>query len=127
MNDGWKALFKCWSLVYLGPPDCLQVDQGSNFVSEEFKASAKAGGIEVPEAPVESPETISHVERYHAALRAAYLKMEATLKTSRPPEILQLAVQKDCALHVLYSGIRSNTEARRTWNGNDTTGEGSRC
>ncbi len=42
---------------------------------------------------MECPETMSHVERYHAPLRAAYFKIKATLKTGRPPEILQLAVK----------------------------------
>lgn len=37
----WKALLKCWILVYLGPPDFLRVDQGSRFVSSsELKSSA---------------------------------------------------------------------------------------
>ncbi len=58
-EDVWKTLLKCWSLVYLGPPDFLRIDQGSNFVSAEFKASAHAEGITVLEAPVESPETMS--------------------------------------------------------------------
>ena len=29
----WKALVRCWSNVYIGPPDHLRVDQGSNLVS----------------------------------------------------------------------------------------------
>ncbi len=92
-NDVCKALRKCWSLVHFGPPDFLRVDQESNFFSEEFKTAARADGIEVLEALLESPEAMFHVESYHAALRAAYLKVKATLKTSRPPEILQLAVR----------------------------------
>lgn len=89
----WKALIKCWSLVYLGPPDFLRVDQGSNFVSSEFKSSAFADGITLLKAPVESPETMTHVERYHAPLRAAYLKIKFSTKGLMPREILQLAVK----------------------------------
>ncbi len=37
-EDVCRTLLKCWSLVYLGLPDFLRVDQGSNFVSAEFKA-----------------------------------------------------------------------------------------
>lgn len=92
LSDVWTALLKCWSLVYLGPPDYLCVDQGSNFVSEEFKASAMADGVAGMEAPVESPGTMSHVEMYHGPLRSAYLKIKSTLRHARPPKILQLAV-----------------------------------
>ncbi len=69
----WEALLRCWSLACIGPPDFLRVDQGSNFISLEFKASALAGGITVNEVPVEAPENMSLVERYHGQIRGAYL------------------------------------------------------
>jgi len=67
-KDVWKALMKCWIHVYLGPPDYLKLDQGSNFTSKEFKSFAEAEGIQIMEAPIESPATMSHVERYHGPL-----------------------------------------------------------
>ena len=30
----WKSFLRCWSMVYIGPPDYLRVDQGTNFVSK---------------------------------------------------------------------------------------------
>lgn len=71
-NTVWRALMKCWSSVYLGPPDFLRVDHGSNLVLAECKSCAQAEGISVLEAPIECPQTMSHVERYHTPLRTAF-------------------------------------------------------
>jgi hypothetical protein len=93
-SETWKTLISCWIRTYLGPPDNIRVDQGSNFTSEEFRAAAKAYDIEVLEAPVESPATMSHVERYHAPLRAAYEKVSADLHGSiTDEEALEIAVK----------------------------------
>lgn len=71
-EETWKAILRCWMRVYLGPPDHLRVDQGSQFVSKEFRDSVDAEGITLMEAPIECPSTMSNVERYHAPLRTAY-------------------------------------------------------
>ena len=93
-EDTWKALLRCWIRTYLGPPDHLRVDQGSNFISKHFLASADAEGIKVLEAPIESPSTMSHVERYHKPLRAAYMKIRDSLpKTETDSDCLKLAVK----------------------------------
>ena len=90
----WKALLKCWSRVYLGPPDHLRIDQGSQFVSQEFLESCEAEGISVLPAPIESPSTMSHVERYHGPLRAAYLKIRESLPRSESDaDCLQMATK----------------------------------
>lgn len=90
----WKALLRCWSRLYLGPPDYLRIDQGSNFVAREFLESAEADGITVLQAPIESPSTMSHVERYHAPLRAAYKKIRDSLpRLESDEDCLQLAVK----------------------------------
>ena len=78
----------------MGPPDYFRVDQGSSFVSKEFLDSADADGISVLQAPVESPVTMSHVERYHAPLRAAYIKISADLpRKESDRDCLQMAVK----------------------------------
>lgn len=79
--------------MYLGQPDFLRVDQGSQFVSES-KASYEADSITMMEAPVESPTTMSHVERYHAPLRALYLLIQDSLSRSESDkDCLQMAVK----------------------------------
>ena len=76
--------------MYLGPPDFLRVDQGSSFVSKEFQSAAELDGITVLQAPVETPETMSHAERYHGPLRSAYKKLEPSESAS---DLLQAAVK----------------------------------
>jgi len=88
----WKALLRCWVHVYLGPPDYLKLDQGSNFTSKEFKGLATAAGVQIIECPIESPATMSHVERYHGPLRAAYEKLKHDLSGESKESLLQMAV-----------------------------------
>ena len=93
-EETWKAILKCWIRVYLGPPDHLRVDQGSQFISKHFKDSVDAEGITLLEAPIESPSTMSNVERYHAPLRTAYSKTRESLPRSETDaECLQIAVK----------------------------------
>ena len=91
-TEVWKTFLRCWSMVYLGPPDYLRVDQGTNFVSSEFRSLADTSGITVIEAPIESPNTMSHVERYHGPLRTAYEKLAQDLPKKNANLLLQHAV-----------------------------------
>lgn len=86
----WDTIRRIWIHCYLGPPDRISVDQGSNFVSEEFFSEAEQYNIAVQVAPIECPTGIPHVERYHGPLRAAYEKIR---ETEEDPELaLQHAV-----------------------------------
>ncbi len=58
----------------------LRVDHGSNFVFKEFFRNAVEENIVVLEAPVQSPNTMTHFGRYHAPLRISYEKIRSTLK-----------------------------------------------
>lgn len=90
----WKAILRAWIRTYSGPPDFIRVDQGSNLVSSEFLDCADAEGISVLPAPVESPNTMTHVERYHAPLRVAYEKIRDSLPRSESDdECLEMAVK----------------------------------
>lgn len=68
----WNCLRMCWIDTYLGPPDVINHDAGTNFVSSEFQQNAKSLTIQTKEAPIESANTIRLVERYHNPLRRAY-------------------------------------------------------
>lgn len=90
----WRALRRCWIEIYLGAPDFLRIDQGSSFTSAEFQGAATSQGISILEAPVESPSTMSHVERYHHPLRTAYEKLRSSLGSDeKDHDVLQLAVK----------------------------------
>jgi hypothetical protein len=56
----------------MDPPKFLRTDQGTNFVSLEFKSIAIAADVKVLETPVESPASMNHVDRYHGPLEDAY-------------------------------------------------------
>lgn len=48
----WKAILDLWYLLFMGPPDYLEVDQGSNSVSREMKENSEAAAIKIREALV---------------------------------------------------------------------------
>ena len=54
----------------------------------------EAAGIKLEEAPIENPRSIGVVERYHAPLKKAYLKLRQTLQKNdtNDAECLQMAV-----------------------------------
>jgi hypothetical protein len=91
-DEVWRVFVRLWIRTYLGPPDFIRVDQGKNLTAQLFVSSAIAEGIEVLEAPTECPTTMSHVERYHAPLRAAYQKIRSDFGFE-PEEALELAVR----------------------------------
>jgi len=91
-KEVWKGLLRCWTHVYLGPPDYLKLDQGSSFTSKEFRGLAEAEGIKIIDCPIESPASMSHVERYHGPLRTAYEKLAHDLQGETKDRLLQMAV-----------------------------------
>ena len=93
-KDTWEALKQMWIDTYLGPPDWIVHDAGTNFSSAEFRNEAKIMGIECKEVPVEAHWSIGKVERYHAVLQRAFKILYAELSTVSSKEaILQAAVK----------------------------------
>lgn len=90
----WETLKMCWIDTYLGPPDVLTHDAGTNFAAAEFQAEAKLISITCHQVPVEAHWSIGKVERYHAPVRRAFeiIKAEMPLDTS-PDAILQMALK----------------------------------
>lgn len=78
--------------VYLGSPDFLRVDQGTLFISKEFKPAAAVDGIGIEQEPIENPALMSHVERYHAPQRIAFERISKDLPDERPHDVLQMAL-----------------------------------
>lgn len=71
-NTVWNISRASWIDVYLGPPDFLSYDAGTNLVSTEFRHNAKSMGIQVHEAPVEAHHSLGKLERYYSPLRRVY-------------------------------------------------------
>ena len=65
-------LRNCWIDVYIGLPDVIIHDAGSNFASKEFRQNAQSMAIRTNEVPVEAHQSVGLVERYHVPLKRAY-------------------------------------------------------
>ena len=90
-SEVWKTILCCRSRVYLGPPDFLRIDLGSNFTSKEFLDSADADVISVMPARIASAKTMSHVERYHSCIRTAFNKIRQSVpKTESDDDYLHI-------------------------------------
>ncbi|KAM4061611.1 reverse transcriptase (RNA-dependent DNA polymerase) [Hirsutella rhossiliensis] len=93
-KDTWEALRALWIDTYLGPPDTIKHDAGTNFASLEFRNEAKLMGITCKQVPVEAHWSVGKVERYHAPLRRAFEILHAEIGTFTSPEsILQMAIK----------------------------------
>jgi hypothetical protein len=91
----WDALRECWIDTYLGPPDHIVHDAGTNFTSKEFQQLAKTMSITTRSVPVEAHWSVRLVERAHPVLRRAYCIIADELKTEGVSKhsILQMAVK----------------------------------
>lgn len=112
----WDTLKLCWIDVYTGPSDIIVHDAGTNFSSSEFRQNASAMAIAVKCVPVEAPQSVGMVERYHGPLRRAYNIITDELKnqTSTKEIRLQMAEKpiNDTAL-VMMALYRSSSFLER--------------
>ena len=92
-NHVWDALRLCWIDAYLGPPDMIIHDAGTQFTSKEFVAKATAMAITTDCVPIEAHHSIGKVERYHAPLRRAYEVIHGDLPALGKTSTLQMAVK----------------------------------
>ncbi|KAL0933405.1 reverse transcriptase-like protein [Colletotrichum truncatum] len=93
-RDTWNALTKCWINTYVGPPDHIVHDPGTNFASTEFRKHAEIIGITCDEMPVEAHWAVGKVERAHAPLRRAYDILHTELSHNTDDKtILQMAIK----------------------------------
>ncbi|KAM4065279.1 Dimer-Tnp-hAT domain containing protein [Hirsutella rhossiliensis] len=76
-KDTWETLRTLWIDTYLGPPDTLRHDAGTNFASLEFRNEAKIMGIKCSQVPI---------ERYHAPSDAPLTSSMLRLATPLPPK-----------------------------------------
>lgn len=91
----WETLRLCWIDVYIGLPDPITHNAGSNFDSKEFCQYATSMAIATKSVPVEAHWLIGMVERYHAVLQRAYKVIADDLQGCGLSKeiILQMAVK----------------------------------
>lgn len=56
------------TLVYVGPPEHLTLQQGTSYIRRDMRSNLGADGLTLLEAAVENPGAIGTVERNHAPL-----------------------------------------------------------
>lgn len=89
----WQVLRLFWIDVYVGPPDLIIHDAGTNFTAKEFQQNAVSLAIRTKCVPVEAAHSIRLVERYHGLLRRAYNIISTELGTIEKSLKLQMAVK----------------------------------
>ncbi|OXV09105.1 hypothetical protein Egran_03132, partial [Elaphomyces granulatus] len=92
----WNTLRLCWIDTYLGPPDIIGHDAGTQFMSDEFRQLAGSMAVSTEPVPVEAHNSIGIVERYHLPLRRAYTIIAEELKGIsgiNKEMVLQMAVK----------------------------------
>ncbi|XMA19477.1 hypothetical protein WAI453_012268 [Rhynchosporium graminicola] len=87
----WNRFKQVWIDTYLGPPDFIVTDAGTQFKSKEFVQSAKTEGSTVKVVPVEAHHSIGKVERYHGPLKRAYTIIRKELPHLSQDMALQMA------------------------------------
>ena len=89
----WEALRACWIDVYIGPPEKIVHDAGTNFHGIEFQQLANSMDITVKEVPIEAHHSIGKVERYHAPLARAYAIIKEETQDTSLEYVLQSAIK----------------------------------
>jgi Reverse transcriptase (RNA-dependent DNA polymerase) len=89
-----------WIDTYIGPPDNIIHDAGTNFASKEFKQHTNSFAIITKAAPVEAHWSIGIVERYHPVLKRAY-----TIIIEQLPDLAKTAQGRGFALQMAVKAV----------------------
>lgn len=89
----WRALRLAWIDTYLGPPSLITYDAGKQFISKAFQSQSDLLHIDTRQVPVESPNSLTYVERYHEPIRKAYKCVKQEAPDLDSEAALQMAVK----------------------------------
>lgn len=89
----WEAFLTCWVETYIGFPDTVVLDQGSQFQSSELRSLVQATGINHVDVSFESHNAMQETERYHAYLRNLFERAGLEHPDLTAEILLQLAVK----------------------------------
>jgi hypothetical protein len=68
----WDVLRNMWIDTYIGSPDVIVINAGTNLTVTKFVNNAKAIIIEIEKVPIEAYYLIGKIEKYHDPVRRAY-------------------------------------------------------
>ena len=89
-NTIWNTFIKIWSTTYIGFPECMLTDQGSVFVSKDWKSNCSMAEIKLFHTGTESHNSLGLCQKYHSTLRTIYQK----LRSDRPNLPCDIALSK---------------------------------
>ncbi|KAI0996878.1 hypothetical protein K3495_g11307 [Podosphaera aphanis] len=89
----WETLQAMWIDTYLGSPDFLITDAGTNLKAAEFVDNAWLLSIKVEEVPIEAHHSIGKVEKYHGPVKRAYEILAIELPNVAVENVLQMTVK----------------------------------
>lgn len=89
----WSGILRCWSLRYLGHPECIPTDQGSNFVATSLQHWAGEAGITLYPVAVEASSSMGTGERIHGPLRRTVQKLRLENPTVSLDMLLDVATK----------------------------------
>lgn len=82
-----------WVSPYVGYPDCISVDQGPQFQSDEWKNLLLESGIKLQPSSVESHNALGVGERHHFFLRRIYNKVKTDTPRLSGRQALSLSIK----------------------------------
>lgn len=88
----WQAFLECWVTLYLGFPELMMVDQGTQFTSTRWEQRvATFGTVLKKTSGIESHNSLGLGERYHVPLRHIYTKIGTAQPYNGQELVLRLA------------------------------------
>lgn len=87
----WETFVLAWASVYVGVPDVVQHDRGSNFASKELQFLFAASGVETKVTGVEAHHSLGQLESAHHPLRTVYLRLRKDHPGLNKDVVLQLS------------------------------------
>lgn len=73
----WATIIECWAAMYIGLPNRILTDQGSQF-GDRFVGLARLANVEVNRTGIEAHASLGLAERYREPLRSTFRKIEVS-------------------------------------------------
>jgi hypothetical protein len=73
----WNTFLEAWSLTYVGMPGSMLTDQGSFFVSADWKNACELVNVSLRHTGTESHNSLGAGEQIHSRIRTIYNKISA--------------------------------------------------
>ena len=92
-EETWETFMRIRISVYIGFPDTIDTDQGTQFQSQRWRTLLLMAGIKHKSSGVQSHNALGVGERYHSFLRQIYRKIRLAKPSISPQNALVLAIK----------------------------------